>query len=44
MVRQAKPIADIVDLCITDKPLEELYPEVFGLGSSSAIPKGGIIW
>ena len=44
VVRQAEPIADMVDLSIIDKPLEELYPDLFGLGGSSAVPKGGIIW
>lgn len=44
IVRQAESIADMVDLSIINKPLEELYPDLFGLGSSSAVPKGGIIW
>lgn len=29
IVRQANPIADMVDLSIIDKPLEEEYPELF---------------
>ena len=44
VVRQAKPVADMVDLSIVDKPLEEMYPELFGLVGTSAVPKGGIIW
>ena len=44
IVRQANPVADMVDLSIVDKPLEEMYPELFGLGGTSAVPKGGIIW
>ena len=43
IVRQANPIADMVDLSIVDKPLEELYPDLFN-GKTSAVPKGGIIW
>lgn len=43
IVRQANPVADIVDLSIVDKPLEELYPDLFN-GKTSAAPKGGIIW
>ena len=43
-VRQANPVAEMVDLSIVDKPLEEMYPELFGLGGTSAVPKGGIIW
>ena len=26
------------------KTIEEMYPELFGLGSTSAVPKGGIVW
>ena len=44
VVRQAKPVADMVNLSIVDKPLEEMYPELFGVGGTSAVPKGGIIW
>ena len=44
VVRQAEPIADMVDLSIIDKPLEELYPDLFGLGGNSTVPKGGIVW
>ena len=29
IVRQAEPIADMVDISIIDKPLEEEYPELF---------------
>lgn len=29
VVRQANPVADMVDLSIVDKPLEEEYPELF---------------
>ena len=43
IVRQANPVADMVDLSIVDKPLEEMYPELFN-GKTSAVPKGGIIW
>ena len=43
IVRQASPVADMVDLSIVDKPLEELYPDLFN-GKTSAVPKGGIIW
>ena len=43
IVRQANPVADMVDLSIVDKPLEELYPDLFN-GKTSAVPKGGIIW
>ena len=43
IVRQANPVADMVDLSIVDKPLEELYPDLFS-GKTSAVPKGGIIW
>lgn len=43
IVRQADPIADMVDLSIIDKPLEELYPDLFN-GKTSAVPKGGNIW
>ena len=43
IVRQANPVADMVDLFIVDKPLEELYPDLFN-GKTSAVPKGGIIW
>ena len=43
VVRQADPVADMVDLSIIDKPLEELYPDLFN-GKTSAVPKGGIIW
>ena len=35
---------ELKDLSIVDKPLEEMYPELFGLGGTSAVPKGGIIW
>ena len=35
---------DSIKLNINDKPIEEMYPELFGLGSTSAVPKGGIIW
>lgn len=44
IVRQANPVANMVDLSIVDKPLEEMYPELFGLGGTSAVPKGGVIW
>ena len=43
IVRQTEPVADVVDLSIIDKPLEELYPDLFD-GKTSAVPKGGIIW
>ena len=43
IVRQANPVADMVNLSIVDKPLEELYPDLFN-GKTSAVPKGGIIW
>ena len=43
IVRQANPVADMVDLSIVDKSLEELYPDLFN-GKTSAVPKGGIIW
>ena len=43
IVRQANPVADMVDLSIVDKPLEELYPDLLN-GKTSAVPKGGIIW
>ena len=43
IVRQANPVADMVDLSIIDKPLEEEYPDLFN-GKTSAVPKGGIIW
>ena len=43
IVRQANPVADMVDLSIVDKPLEELYPDLFN-GKTSAVSKGGIIW
>ena len=43
IVRQANPVADMVDLSIVDKPLEELYPDLFN-DKTSAVPKGGIIW
>ena len=43
IVRQANPVADMVGLSIVDKPLEELYPDLFN-GKTSAVPKGGIIW
>ena len=43
IVRQANPVADMVDLSIVGKPLEELYPDLFN-GKTSAVPKGGIIW
>lgn len=43
IVRKAEPIADMVDLSIVDKPLEELYPDLFN-GKTSAVPKGGIVW
>lgn len=43
IVRQANPVANMVDLSIVDKPLEELYPDLFN-GKTSAVPKGGIIW
>ena len=43
IVRQANPVADMVDLSIIDKPLEELYPDLFN-DKTSAVPKGGIIW
>lgn len=43
IVRKATPAADMVDLSIIDKPLEELYPDLFN-GETSAVPKGGIIW
>ena len=29
IVRQAEPVADMVDLSIVDKPLKEQYPELF---------------
>ena len=34
---------DSIKLNIVDKPLEELYPDLFN-GKTSAVPKGGIIW
>ena len=43
ILRKSEKIADMVDSSIIDKPLEEMYPELFGLGGSSAVPKGGII-
>lgn len=43
IVRQANPVANMVDLSIVDKSLEELYPDLFN-GKTSAVPKGGIIW
>lgn len=43
IIRQAEPVAEMVDLSIIDKPLEELYPDLFD-GKTSAVPKGGIIW
>ena len=43
IVRKAESIADMVDLSIVDKPLEELYPDLFN-DKTSAVPKGGIIW
>ena len=41
IVRQAEPIADMVDLSIIDKSLEELYPNLFNLNDNSTILKGG---
>ena len=29
VIRQAKPVADMVDMSIIDRPLEEEYPELF---------------
>ena len=44
ILRQAKPVGDSVDEVVMIQPLEELYPDLFGLGGSSAVPKGGIVW
>lgn len=42
IVRQANRVADMVDLSIIDKPLGELYPDLFN-SKTSAVPKGEII-
>ena len=44
VVRQAKPVGDMVDMSVIDQPLEVLYPDLFTGPTGTAIPKGGIIW
>lgn len=44
VVRQAKPVGDMVDMSVIDQPLEILYPDLFNGPTGTAVPKGGIIW
>ena len=44
ILRNPDKECDSIKLNIIDQPIEEMYPELFGLGSTSAVPKGGIIW
>ena len=41
ILRQSKKVDDVVNEFILDKPLSELYPELF---PSTSAPPGGIIW
>lgn len=44
ILRNPDKECDSIKLNIIDKPIEEMYPELFGLGQTSAVPKGGVIW
>ena len=43
VIRQAKPIADSVEELLLDKPLEELYPNLFG-NNTTGLKPGEILW
>lgn len=43
ILRQANPIADSVEELLLDKPLEELYPNLFG-NNTTGLKPGEILW
>lgn len=44
ILRQAEYISPICDEVIIDKPLDELYPDLFGQDKGSAVKPGEILW
>lgn len=43
VIRNAQPVGDSIDELLLDKPLEELYPDLFG-NKTSGLKPGEILW